>query len=93
MWLILVSLFIGIVIGVLRFIPEKYMKYNSRFQQAGIILLLFSMGASIGANKSLLSNLKIIGLKSASFAVLTCLFSIAAVYFTSRKFFGEGSKK
>ena len=93
MWLIIASLFAGIIIGILKFIPEKYMKYNSKFQQAGIILLLFSMGASIGANKSLLANLKLIGLKSASYAVFTCFFSIFAVYLVTRKFFREDNKK
>jgi len=86
MWFIIVSLIIGVVIGLLKIVPEKFMKYNSRFQQAGIILLLFSMGASIGSNEELVYNLKSIGLKAFIFAVTTCIFSVGAVYFVSTMF-------
>lgn len=86
MWLILVSLVIGIVIGIIGFIPKKYMKFNSKFQQIGVILLLFSMGASIGANKELIMELKTLGLKAITFALLTCLFSILFTYLTTSRF-------
>lgn len=86
MWIILLSLLIGVVIGISKIIPQKFVKFNSRFQQAGIILLLFSMGASIGANKELIYNLKSMGIKAVTFAVLTCIFSIGAVYIVSTRF-------
>lgn len=86
MWIIIVSLVVGVIIGIAGFIPKKYMKFNSRFQQIGVILLLFSMGASIGANRELIMELKNIGLKSVTFALLTCLFSIIFTYLISSKF-------
>lgn len=86
MWSILVSLGVGIVIGILGVIPKKYMRFNSKFQQFGVVLLLFSMGASIGANKKLILELKSLGLKAITFALLTCLFSIIFTYLTTSKF-------
>lgn len=93
MWLILISLVIGIVIGLLGIIPKKYMKFNSRFQQIGVVLLLFSMGASIGSNKELILNIKILGLKAVTFALLTCLFSIIFTYMTTSKFLKQSMEE
>lgn len=84
MWTIIVSLAVGVVIGLSGIIPKKFMKYNSRFQQAGVILLLFSMGAGIGSNHKLLSDLKNLGIKSITFAVMTCLCSIVLTYIVSK---------
>ena len=89
MWIILISLVVGIGIGLLKVIPDKYMKYNLKFQQIGIILLLFSMGASNGANKELIQNLRSMGVKAVTFAVISSIFSIIAVYFISNRFLGE----
>lgn len=83
---ILISLIVGILIGISGIIPGKYIKFNSKFQQIGVILLLFSMGASIGANKGLILNLKNLGLIAVVFALLTCLFSISFTYFITNKF-------
>ena len=95
MWMIIVSLLAGVLVGLLGIVPKKYMRFNSRFQQAGVILLLFSMGASIGANRELILKLKSIGLKSITFALLACLFSILFTYLVTSKFLGqrrEGNK-
>lgn len=85
MWIIIVSLAVGVIIGILGIIPKKYLKFNLKFQQAGVIILLFSMGASIGSNKDLIQNLKALGLKAATFAILSCLLSIAITYIISSK--------
>jgi Kef-type K+ transport system membrane component KefB len=93
MWIILISLAVGVIIGILGVIPKRYVKYNSKFQQIGVILLLFSMGASIGSNKEMIMHLKSLGLKAITFAILTSFFSILITYIVSSKFIGEGSKK
>lgn len=97
MWTILVSLGIGITIGILinvkRFIPKNFMKYNSKFQQAGVMLLLFSMGASIGSDKELLRNIQTIGLKAATFAIFTTGFSVIVTYIVTKNLFGEVPEK
>jgi Kef-type K+ transport system membrane component KefB len=93
LWTIIISLAIGIIIGLLGVIPKKYIKYNSRFQHVGVVLLLFSMGASIGSNKKLISDLQNLGLKSITFAVLTTLFSVIVTFFTSSRYLkGDSSK-
>jgi len=92
MWIILASLVLGIVIGIIKIIPDRFMKYNSRFQQIGVILLLFSMGASIGANKELIVNIKSMGVKAITFAVITTISSILAVYFISSRFIKGGEE-
>lgn len=93
MWIILISLVIGIIIGLLKGLPGKWMKYNTRFQQAGIVVLIFTMGASIGANKKIISNLQAMGIKAFVFAVLTSLLSIIAVYLVSSRLMREGSEE
>lgn len=93
MWIIIVSLLAGVVIGLVGIIPRRYMKFNSRFQQAGVILLLFSMGASIGSNRELILKLKSIGLKSITFALLACFFSILFTYLVTSKFLKQNMEE
>lgn len=95
MWLILLSLCVGIIIGIIGVIPKKFMKFNSKFQQVGVVMLIFSMGASIGANEELIKNLKILGVKAITFALLACIFSITFTYLITTKFLkqnAEGTK-
>lgn len=89
MWIIIVSLIIGVCIGYFFDLSNKYKKFSSVLQQLGVILLLFSMGASAGANKSIVSNLRNIGKISVTFAILTSIFSIVLVFFVSSKFIKE----
>ncbi|MBF8982560.1 LysO family transporter [Lutibacter sp. B2] len=93
MWSILVVLGIGITIGVKVKLSEKFKACNAKLQQYGVILLLFIMGATMGLNKSLLSNLKNIGLKAFIFAILTSLLSLIIVYSISKSAVKEGSKQ
>ncbi|MCM1992251.1 LysO family transporter [Oceanirhabdus seepicola] len=92
MWSILVVLLVGIIIGGSVKLSDKMKAYNSKFQFIGVVFLLFTMGVSLGLNKSILNNLKSIGIKSLVFAVLTSLFSVIMVYFTT-KFILKGDKK
>ncbi|KPU45452.1 hypothetical protein OXPF_06850 [Oxobacter pfennigii] len=93
MWIISVSLIMGIIIGLSKLLPEKIIKNNSKFQQAGVVLLIFSMGASIGADKELLKSLSAIGLKAFVFAFLACLLSTSALFFLSKKFIRGAEKE
>lgn len=93
MKVLLLSLTIGIIIGILKIVPEKYMKLNSKFQQWALFLLLFSMGASIGSNKEMLSSLSKIGIKALSFSVTTIAFSVIILYIVSNKFLNTDKKE
>lgn len=71
------------------FIPltKKQKEVNGKLQQVGVVFLLFFMGASIGANEEVIRNIGSIGLKSFTFSLLACAFSVIVVYFLSKKFF------
>lgn len=88
MWLFFLFLGIGVALGFSNKIPERFMKYNMWFQRFGIVLLLFSMGASIGSNKKMVSQIQYIGIKSVVFAFMTCLFSVLVTFIVTKKFLG-----
>lgn len=89
MWTILLSLAVGSALGYFFKLSDKQKKFNSKVQQFGVVFLLFSMGVSAGANKSVVANLKNIGSASLTFAVLTSLFSIILVFILTNKFMKE----
>lgn len=84
---ILVFLIIGILIGSIANLSKKTVLLNSKLQFIGLVFLLFFMGASIGMNKSLLSNLKTIGIDSFTYAISTIFFSTLFVYIATKRFF------
>jgi len=83
---ILIALILGAIVGYFLKLGEKGKNINGKLQQLGVIFLLFSMGASIGADKDIIKNLPSIGLKSFLFAVATIGISIVLVYILSEKF-------
>lgn len=84
MWSILIVLIIGMVIGMKITPTDTTKTWIGRFQFLGVMILLFAMGAGLGLNKELLSNLKNIGLEATAFGILTSLFSIIFVYLFSK---------
>lgn len=86
MWKILLSLALGSAIGYSFNLSNKQKKVNSKVQQFAVLFLLFSMGISVGANKSVVANLKNIGTTALTFAILTSLFSIVLVFVVTNKF-------
>ncbi|HKL11112.1 MAG TPA: LysO family transporter [Clostridia bacterium] len=84
---VLIFLFIGIMIGSFANLNKKAVLLNSKLQFFGLMLLLFFMGSSIGMNKSLLSNLKTIGIDSFAYASSAAFFSVLFVYGTTKRFF------
>lgn len=75
---------VGIAAGKWLF-PRKGKTANSRLQTALTILLIFTMGVSIGQNDDLLQNIASIGLDSALFCLLAMAASILLVYLATRK--------
>ena len=86
MWSIIIALIIGMIIGSQLKPTDKTKKIIGRFQFIGITLLLFAMGAGLGLNKELLSNLKNIGWVGLLFAVFTTIFSIGIVFLATTLF-------
>jgi len=77
---IIIALVLGIMIGIFFKFSDKNKKYLSKYQEIGVVILLFVMGISIGINPNVVNNLSKIGLKALSFAILTTIFSVAFVY-------------
>lgn len=76
----------GVLIGKLLF-PERWSGANGRLQVVLTVLLIFTMGVSIGRNDDLLRNLTSIGLDSALFCVIPMAASVALVYLVARRAF------
>ncbi|KYN77974.1 hypothetical protein A0J52_01440 [Clostridium sporogenes] len=92
MWVILLFLFLGMLIGYFKKFSKKGKKINGVLQQIGVFVLLFFMGASIGANKSVIKDIKNIGQVSIVFAITTTIFSVIILYIVSRSFFEKGEE-
>ena len=84
MWSIIIVLIIGMVIGSKITPTDQVKSITGKFQFIGVMILIGSMGAALGLNDTLLSNLNNMGLEALVFAVLTSLFSILVVYLSSR---------
>ncbi len=76
---IIVVLAIGFLIGYKNILTEKGVKYNAKLQTVWLMLLVFFMGISVGQNGEVISNLPVIGLKAAVYAVLAVLGSILVI--------------
>ena len=67
----------------------KVFKRGGRFiagpvATAGVVMLLFLMGAKIGANKELMGNLAVMGLEALVFAVIAIMGSTLLVWLWQR---------
>lgn len=80
MELILISLVGGIILGCLRPPGASQMRILQRIISAGLFILLAAMGAQLGANEKVLSNLDRMGLQALLLASLAVLGSVLAVY-------------
>lgn len=83
---IIIALIIGMIIGTRLNPEEKTKDIVGKLQHFGVVLLLFFMGAGLGLNKALLSNLKNIGLVGLTFAFMTTICSIVIVYLVTSFF-------
>ena len=82
---ILIFLLIGMVIGWKCF-PEKWNKLNINIQLASTLVLIFSMGVSLGSRPGFIHELANMGLRSFVFAALAIRGSILVVYPLTRKY-------
>ncbi|MBO0567208.1 DUF340 domain-containing protein [Clostridium botulinum] len=88
----IIVLFLGMLIGYFKKFSKKGKKINGVLQQIGVFVLLFFMGASIGANKSVIKDIKNIGQVSIVFAITTTIFSVIILYIVSRSFLEKGEE-
>ena len=74
--LILAFLITGFIIGYFKPLPNIFYKYSGYITEIGLIILLASMGARIGVDKSIINQLGVIGLKSFVLALFSIIGSV-----------------
>lgn len=80
MWLIVLFLFLGALLGWTEVVPRRYDRLASRLTLGGLIILLFLMGAMIGSNADVLAHIGRLGQKAAVIAILTVSGSILVTW-------------
>lgn len=83
---IIFFIIIGILIGFTIF-PKKYLKINNKISQISVILLLFSMGVSLGGGENFINDIKSSGFIALIFALFGILLSVLLVFIVSKIFF------
>lgn len=89
----MVALGFGFFIGYKKIISDKAIQLNGKLQTVWLLLLIFSMGMSIGMDKQLFSKLPSLGWKGILFAVVCSAGSVIVVYIFSKLFFTEEEEK
>lgn len=85
MWLIVVFLTLGILIGRTELIPRRFDRLASQLTLGGLILILALMGATIGSNSDVLANLGRLGGQ----ALLIAGLAVAGSVLVTWALFGE----
>jgi uncharacterized membrane protein YbjE (DUF340 family) len=75
-----VALVVGVLTGAAGLLPATLLTWLSRLTTVGLSLLLFTMGAQIGANPQVLASLQTLGLQAAALAVSTVIGSLLVVW-------------
>lgn len=83
--LILGAVSLGCLVGALHLVPPAALPWVDRLLAAGLTVLLFSMGVSIGANPEVLGNLPALGLKSALLAAGAVLGSVLVAWLLQQR--------
>jgi len=79
MWLCMMFLVLGIVLGVSGRIPAKVAEKSAGFQFWSLLLILFAMGVSIGSSDEIIKGFLSIGLHSVVFAAAAITGSLVLV--------------
>lgn len=90
---ILLSLIGGVAVGYFISPGEKGTRTVQRLTMAGLFILLAAMGAQLGSNDKVLTNLDRIGLQAFVLAFLSVAGSVAAVYAVFRWLEGGKNSK
>ena len=82
---ILIVMSIGILVGN-RFFSYKYKTINEKLQLICTILLIFSMGVTLGRRENFIQELSLLGWHSFIFCFIPSLFSLIIVFLLTRHF-------
>lgn len=89
MWLILLSLGLGILVGYLRPLSPEKTRVTNAVTTVGLFILLMSMGAQLGSNRDVLDGLGRLGLQAVVLATFSVLGSVVLI-FLARGFIYRG---
>lgn len=89
---ILVAMCVGVLAGA-TVVPASFKKANDALTLAATGLLIFAMGAMLGAREGFPEELATLGAASIAFAVLPAAFSTAVVYVLSRAFMSDITRR
>ncbi len=74
------ALILGVFIGYKKLLPEKYLHWSEKITFCGLALLLWTMGAQIGAERDILRQLNVLGVQAFILAASSVLISVLSVY-------------
>jgi len=87
MFTVLAIMSAGIILGYLIRNKIRFIKYIDHSINIAIYLLLFLLGISVGANKTIMNNLGSLGLKALLLALGAVAGSVGLSYLTYKMFF------
>lgn len=90
MWTIFGALILGGLLGWFNILPETFYKYTDKVTMAGLTVLLFSMGLSIGNNEEILRHINSLGIKALAIALFSIIGSVLVIWLLQRKIFRGG---
>lgn len=70
----------GFLIGLFNLLPPRCQAKMSQVSTLALVALLYSMGARLGSDQQLMSDIGLIGLQSLGLALATMVGSVALVY-------------
>ncbi|TDX53025.1 LysO family transporter [Orenia marismortui] len=81
MWVIILSLLMGILIGYIDILPNRLNKLSDKLTLVGLMILLLVMGIKIGISKEIINNLDSLGLKAIILSIGSILGSVLLLLF------------
>lgn len=90
MWTIFIALILGGLLGWSNLLPKSVYQYTDKLTMVGLMILLFSMGISIGINEEILKHLDSLGIQALAIASFSIIGSVLALWFLQRKIFRGG---
>ena len=79
MVVVIVSLGLGVLLGVFGVLPKKVLKYSHYVTITGLLILLFTMGVQIGNDAEIVGKIGTLGVQAFSLALMSVLGSIVFV--------------
>lgn len=92
MTMIIVAIGLGFVVGLSDILGERILKFNGKFQNVCLMLLILFMGIGIGGNPEVTGALATLGGKALVYAVLSVIGAVGFVYAITKVFFQKELK-